>query len=833
MNLKLAIKLALAPALLTYGSCAFAQSQIEEIVVSSPIRASQAAALESKRQAFNVKDIISSDTIGRFPDQNLADSLGRLPGLAIERDQGQARFINFRGSPARWTSIAFDGIDVLGADNGRIPRFDSFPSVITSSVEANKAITPDMPGEAVAGFVNIHTFSPFDREGFGLSLEGGAGEQQLGDGDVSKLNGRLSWSNDEFGVVVYASSNEREQVTDNREYFVESVPGGLQVNELDFRSYYVDREDNAYGGTFEYRPSATSRYFVSTLYSEFIDFEERNQFIFEFLDEDTGLSNVGTPLDPTSGYQPVVLAQRALEDGKYDNSTHTSTFGADFEWNDWRVEARLNYTETENNTHLPIPRSVGGAVAASYDVTDVLNPQLNLFEVGTQNPINAADIEFALDLAILVDFGMDTEATKIKFDAERDLELFGADSTLKVGFMTDRRDAEGGSAIAFGGFPADVNIASFATSNLWDTDFENTIGGVYYDNPGLINAWGASVGSLTAPFDPDSLVGIEEDIFAAYAMVTHQFDWGNFTWGARQEYTDYTSSGPDLGIAVSDDFGDFLPSAHLNYDVADDVKLRVSASTGLSRPTYTEWRASAIVDPGERTAVGGNPTLEAETTWGLDASLEWYYAPSSLLSVAAFSRQVDNVIYADVVRVDGGLYIPSEAGNIYDLTGFANGADGELTGIEFNFIGQATDLLPSPFDGFGVSFNHTALDSEFATLNGRRFPLPGTSDGITNASLFYEKWGLSARINYMWRDAWLSGTESDQLAEFWDEQERVDFSVRYILPESLTGNTQVTLFGNVNNLTDEQDLRFIGSPATPNQYEGYGRFWVVGLRLDI
>ncbi|HAO89310.1 MAG TPA: hypothetical protein DCR00_10350, partial [Gammaproteobacteria bacterium] len=67
MNLKLAIKLALAPALLTYGSGAFAQSQIEEIVVSSPIRASQAAALESKRQAFNVKDIISSDTIGRFP----------------------------------------------------------------------------------------------------------------------------------------------------------------------------------------------------------------------------------------------------------------------------------------------------------------------------------------------------------------------------------------------------------------------------------------------------------------------------------------------------------------------------------------------------------------------------------------------------------------------------------------------------------------------------------------------------------------------------------------------------------------------------------------------
>ena len=121
-------------------------------VTASPIRDSQAAAISLKREADNVLDVISADTIGRFPDQNLADSLGRLPGIAIERDQGQARFINFRGAPFRWTAIAFDGIDVLGAENGRIPRFDSFPSVITSAVEAHKAITPDMDGAAVGGF---------------------------------------------------------------------------------------------------------------------------------------------------------------------------------------------------------------------------------------------------------------------------------------------------------------------------------------------------------------------------------------------------------------------------------------------------------------------------------------------------------------------------------------------------------------------------------------------------------------------------------------------------------------------------------------------------------
>ena len=164
--------------LLTASSLAIADeesgSKVEEVVVTaSPILDSQTAAIEAKRNASNVMEVIAADTIGRFPDQNLADSLGRVPGMAIERDQGQARYVNFRGMPFRYTAIGFDGIDVPGAENGRIPRFDSFPSVITSRVEVNKAVLPSMPGEATAGFTNIRTFNPFDNEGFSTKLDGG------------------------------------------------------------------------------------------------------------------------------------------------------------------------------------------------------------------------------------------------------------------------------------------------------------------------------------------------------------------------------------------------------------------------------------------------------------------------------------------------------------------------------------------------------------------------------------------------------------------------------------------------------------------------------------
>ena len=138
------------------------------------------------------------------------------------------------------------------------------------------------------------------------------------------------------------------------------------------------------------------------------------------------------------------------------------------------------------------------------------------------------------------------------------------------------------------------------------------------------------------------------------------------------------------------------------------------------------------------------------------------------------------------------------------------------------------DFIP---DGFGVSGNLTLLDSEFETNEGDTFSLPGTSDLIWNASVYYEKFGLSARLNYQYRDAWLSTTENDGFAEYWDEQQRVDASVRYNLPWEAQG-ARFTLFANANNLTDENDVRYEGTVTTPNQIEGYGRRWLLGVRVD-
>jgi TonB-dependent receptor len=811
-------RLTIAIMLQCLATAAVAQNNLlEEVTVTaSPIRDSALASIEAKRNANNYMDAISADTIGRFPDQNLADSLGRLPGLAIERDQGQARYINLRGAPFRYTTIAFDSINVPGAEGGRVPRFDSFPAVITSRIEANKAILPSMPGESVAGFINVHTYSPFDRNGFGLSTDIGMGEQDLGGGDVSKYSLRGSWSGESVGVMAFGSKNEREQVTDNREYDLSrNASGQLIVNELDFRSYIVERSDQAWGANLEFQgDGALQSLYARTLYSEFVDLEQRNQYVFAFATPQQGLTGSGAN----------VAVTRALEFGEYKNSTFTNTLGAEFDLDTWQAQVRFNRTDTEFLMDLPIPQSIRGSAVARYDLTNIEDPILSLDRA-------PADAAFLTTIGIHYVQALDVTTDKFKLDLQHDFNWLDQPAVLEVGGQIDTRKGTGYVATpGVGGFPRTVDINAFDTGRLWNSNTTNSIGGTYYDNIGLRDAWAAS-GQLTWPtISAANQVSIDEDIDAVYAMVTTTFDWGNVVLGARYERTDYTSRGTSLEgpVEASGTFNNFLPSAHLNIDLADDLKLRFSASSGLSRPTYNEWRAAASLDVTNKQVRGGNPTLQPEKSHGFDTSLEWYFAPAAILSAGAFYRAIDKVIYADSSPIDGGVYLPSAAGQSWTYTGSVNGDDGEMRGLELNLTTTFEDWLPAPFDGLGVTGNLTALDTEFRGIDGVTYDLPGTSDMIYNASLFYEKFGASIRLNYQWRDQWISPIEDP--SEYWGEQQRVDLTASYTLPMDI-GGTSVSFYLNANNLTDETDNRYAGN-GTINQSESYGRYWLMGIRVN-
>lgn len=303
----------------------------EMLVTGTPIKDSQAESILRQREATNVVNIIAADDIGRFPDNTAAAALARLPAVAVQRDQGQERYIQVRGAPARWTSVAFDGVNVLGAEE-RIFRFDSVPAAIMDSVEISKTLTPDMPAEALAGRVNIKTYSPLSREGWNLDLDAGFGRLELGDGDQHRYAGRLSWGGETFGAVAALSSVSTEQTTDNNEmkYDANGIP-----TLFDFRLYQLTRETNSSMVKLEWSPSEDHQFILSSLYTEFLDHELRNMY--QLRADRARSATHSSATNPASGELVAVPVRSYLQDGNYETSTFTNTLGGDHRLSEWKL----------------------------------------------------------------------------------------------------------------------------------------------------------------------------------------------------------------------------------------------------------------------------------------------------------------------------------------------------------------------------------------------------------------------------------------------------------------------------------------------------------------
>ena len=322
-------------------------------------------------------------------------------------------------------------------------------------------------------------------------------------------------------------------------------------------------------------------------------------------------------------------------------------------------------------------------------------------------------------------------------------------------------------------------------------------------------------------------------------MQTIDTGFGSIILGLRFEDTDFSTvgwqldaEGEEIPLSISKSYSNWLPSAHVNYDFNEDSKLRASITTAVSRPGYNEARASAGINPVNQSVAGGNPYLDPEESWGLDLAYEWYFGEASIFAVSAFYREVDNVIVAGSTTVDGSVYSPAaQPGEQWTLSGSANGKNGELTGIELNFIDRLDRYMTGPLSGFGVELNLAAIDSSFTAPDGNEYSLPGTSDLTYNASIFYEQYNFSIRLNYRYRDSWLDTTEADVGdGNYWDEQERVELSLRYDL-EELTGYKAI-VYADFMNLSDYEDVRYTGNISNPNQIETYGSRYTLGVRAS-
>ncbi len=895
-----------------------------EIVITGerPIAESESRALKIQKNADSLVTVLSADSVGRLPDQNIAQAAGRLPGVAVERDQGQARYISLRGAPNYWTTLSFDGINVVSPE-GRDARFDSIPSAIAGQIIVSKAVTPEMPGETVAGNVNVITRSAFDYLGANVVGKAGAGIAEYGSraqyeaslvaSDHFKLGGG------ELGVLVSGSYFQRGQITDNFEVDYERVaqdqrPGNqtrFWAAEAENKPYRLTRRNWSVSGRLDYKPDPDHTFSARSVYTIFTDDEARDNYRFDLDDRQGDL--VGNPADcpttlnsspTTSGYADICIGNTPRTGTVYGidirqrntlrafrQSIFTNTLAGDHDFADgWHLMWLGNYTQSRDD------RSVVGEVAWDSPGTRSLRPTLaydfsnpgraglrlfttnqlsspTRFEIGTR--VIAIDTFAKAPSSLTVLDAVDTtDAYTGKLVLTRQTGFLGSDATFKAGFQFDQRTKVANernivlntpAQLAAIGLPSNYNQFSLDRAFLGQIPDDYTFR--YFDTEQMRAASAAARANFPLNPVPGNNYNVREQVYAGFVMGTLKYDWGSILGGVRIEHLKNRGAAVKLigntpsGLVTAESSQTlFFPSLHFNYNVDDTKKLRLSFNSGAARADYDQLRPNIVINDPNQTISSGNPDVKPERAYGVDAYFEWYLRPQGYLSVGFFYKKVEDVLYTQRRSFGSDeLNSPGFDRSPYILSRITNGGDGRIFGAEaaaqLQLEPWTSDFgLPDWMGGFGITANVTVNDSQVTkptvlnanpalTIPARRVRLPGTSDVIYNLGGYYEKYGVSLRLQYQKRTNWLDGI-ADDLTDggdtYWASDDEMDFSARY----SITRNFEV--YFDATNLLDQPGRRFsdpgnllratgINVPDSTTQtieWERFGRRFAGGFRFN-
>ncbi|MDO6559355.1 TonB-dependent receptor [Paraglaciecola chathamensis] len=790
------------------------RADLENIIVYGQ-RAGQASALNQQRIADSIKSIVSSDAIGQFPDQNAAEALQRLPGLSIERDQGEGRYVGIRGIDPNLNNVTINGLNVPSPDGGaRSVALDVIPSELIQTLEVSKSVTPDMDGDAIGGSVEVKSLSAFDKKGTSASVTAQVSHNDLRDEVSPKLSGSVTnVFNDTFGVAAALSYYDRDFGSDN----IESNGD----DEIEQRYYSINRERLGAAVNFDYRPDFNNQYYLRTLYSRFSDDEYRLANTFTFDDDDSEV-------------------ERGSKDRYEEQSILSLTAGAEHQLNDWLIEYQLGYSKADEDEPSSLYYTfVGEEMDISSDMQGKIPTIVQDASVMELSNYELDEIELSQNEA------QDTESS-FKFDVTRSLEVSGHSAEIK-----------------FGGKYRDREKTNDAIVSLYDGDFDGV-------DPSQFEAaapdWGLGdfgpglhKGAMRDYFNQEedalelaeldsevesngATYSNEEDILAVYLMGKIDINDLRIVAGLRYEDTDFSTSGMRVELIENEEtdveevvntlwksdrsYNHLLPSLNARYEFSDKLVARFAYTQTISRPKFEDVAAYQIIetkteeDDGvfvtEREAEAGNPELLPYESENIDLSIEYYPGDIGVLSAGYFHKSIDNfIIIADVAGTEGWE-------GYEEVTQAINGDTATVDGIELSWVKGFNN-------GFLISANGTITDSEAETLlDGELYKtsLPNQSDRIGNLTLGYENNQMSLRLTMSYKSENLEEIDGD-LIRMEDSHQQIDFTAKYFINESMH------VYFNAININDEPYYNYFDTPSVNAQYEEYGRTLELGFNWTL
>ena len=824
---------------------------VEQIVVLGSILDGAARALNQQRTADNLTNVVSSDSIGRFPDYNIAEALQRVPGIGVERDQGEGNFVSLRGAPSEFTSITIDGASVPSSSpDTRATDLGVIPSDVVAGLEVSKTLLPSQEADSIAGSVNLVTRSPFDTPR--LRVNGTVGASYNEFGGTSDQRGALVVSDvfgpgNRFGALVSASWSQTDRRVDNIESYwdVVTTPEGDEIiglPEQEFKDYDTRRERIGLTGALEYRPDDANRFFLRGSYSRRDDDEFRHLLAIVY--EDGALQPGAQELFATWNNTRI---QREFRHRILRDETFTIAAGGEHDLGGMTLDYTASFARAEQTyprRQQLVFRSGGanGRPDITYDYrADSDEPFISLFETGEHLNLDAYDFRQATVR------WADTIQDEIALEANLTIpgELFGQSATHRFGARARWRDVdtdEENFRDRRASSAPDGGIADFLSSRP-SQNFNYNLG-QKFDSGRVIDYFEQIAPVvLSAPGDtrrlPQSLeldYFATENIYAAYGMSRVEFANADVIFGLRVERTEFEGGAPSYNLETfettiaeaSNSYTNVFPNLTVRYELSDSLIARGAITRGISRPNYRDNvpRVGENSD-GDREVIDvvrGNPDLRPTLANNFDAALEYYFEPLGLVSAGVFYKDLEDYEFTLTSRGEFN-------GQPANITEKLNADDGRIYGFELAYQQQFVQL-PGLLSNLGVFANYTWTDAQITlpfAVEGRgsNAPLPSQSRETINLAVFYETSRFNARLAWTDRSDYVDEFNADaRLDLFWEGREQLDFTTSYDVTD------QLNVFLEAKNLTNSRGVRYAGVRARGTEIEEFGSTVFLGARFN-
>ena len=665
----------------------------ENVEVYAGRQGGEVEAINRTFTADNIINVLPADVIKSLPNANVADAIGRLPGVTLERDEGEGKYVQVRGTEPRLTNTTVDGVNIATAETVRQVKLDIIPADLVESVQINKTLQANMPADGIGGSVDLRTKSATDRPTIALESTGGY-TPIIGGRPAYQFDGTVGKRFLESGKLGLLGGGSYDW---NGRGINDVEPGPVQLGGYDQRDYQYYRSRLGFAGTVDYRFSNTSSVYLKGLYSLFHNYGNRWDY------------NVAT-----------TFTQNGVPDG-----TGSTTFGAEIRRPvqdigslqlggrhvisrsllAWDLESSVGRTRDNgysDASFTPVPTSNLNAIQFGLDTSNPQIPKLttpagvNIFDPTqyqfTQNRINnyySPEVDLGFGASLSTTYTVHGRPSIFEFGGRfRNVHKF-ANQDTRYYVPTS---ASGDPTLSMTNF-----LGSFTDPNYYGNSY--TFGPtVNYDKVTAFKA----ITENTAKAQLGNNFNFIEKVGAGYLMNT--VDLGKFRVlaGLRFESTNQNDAGNTAASTTvtgttKGSYLDILPSASVRYSLTPESGIRLVYGRGLSRPNFSDLVSFATVSPGGVRTLSsiGNPNLKAEHADNVDLLYERSLNPVGLLQAGVYYKHLaDPILPVNTTLPNGTIQTqPNNAGSAY------------VYGFEIAFQQHFT-YLPGLLNGTGLSANY-------------------------------------------------------------------------------------------------------------------------------